>query len=272
VNKTKLSYSPSKTEFILLMTLLIVAIAALAINYVLLPAWNDFNDSVDRYENQQVLVANLRNEYAKLDAYKEEDAQLVADLESLRKALPSYFSEEEIITSLDDNSDSSGLELLGITFSGVNTDTQAAFIAGLRLSSSGAGTVTATQGQSSENNILSERISVNFTGTYENYIDFLSAFEAQARQVYFREATLSRTDEGTLNGSLTILVFSSAQEDAEGAEYPGYEFDAPTATGKGDPFLAFPGYEEVSDNGSSTLRRRIFTSFSTHTTTMPIRS
>lgn len=251
----KVSYSPSKNEFILLMCLLIVVIAALAINYLILPEYANLTDSMQRYDNQQTLVENLSNEYAKLDSYKEEDSKLASDLESLRKVLPDYLSEEEILASLDDNAVSSGLDVLGITFSGVTTDTQDAFTASLKLSTAVSDGTTTGSSSGSSGYVQSEKINISYTGSYDKLIAFLSAFESQTRQVYFRSSTMSRTEDGELNGSLTMLVFSNMDSApvANDPNYPGYDYDAPAAPGKADPFAAFSGYEGVTAGTSATL-------------------
>lgn len=254
----KLNYSPSKNEFILLISLLIVVIAALAVNYLLLPGWSELRGSMQRYENQKVQLENLRAEYARLDSYLEEDAKLQSDLESLRGVLPDYLSEEEILASLDDHAASSGLKVLGIAFSGVTSDTRDAFLAGLKLSAAAGSSASATAGKAQGNGqyyVRSERISLSYTGSYENLVDFLSAFESQTRQVYFRSSSLSRADDGSLNGALTMLVFSGSARapDANDPDYPGYEYDAPAAPGKGNPFAAFAGYAGVTAGASSAF-------------------
>ena len=251
------------------MSLLIVAITALAVNYLMIPTWTQVSASLQQYKGQLALVETLRTEYAEIDSYRKEEKQLASDLDGLRKVLPDYFSEEEIVAALNDNAVSSGLQVLGISFGGITVNTQDEFLSGLQLASStsppAATDSTPANGSNAENAesapessasyIQSERVSVSYNGSYENFLNFLSAYESQTRQVYFRAMTLSRADNGTLNGALTMLVFSSQSDLPSGADadYPGYEFGAPDAPGKGDPFAAFASYAGVTGSVSTTL-------------------
>ncbi len=250
------------------MSLLIVAITALAINYLMIPTWTQVSASQQKYQSQLALVETLRTDYADIDSYRKEEKQLSTDLEGLRKVLPNYFSEEEIVAALNDHAASSGLQVLGISFGGTTVNTQEEFLSGLKLASTtkpapAAASSTAdspsadteSTPKDSANYIQSERVSVSYTGSYENVINFLSAYESQTRQVYFQAVTLSRADNGAVNGALTMLVFSSLNKAAlePGADYPGYEFAAPAAPGKGDPFASFASYAGGTGSASPTL-------------------
>lgn len=244
-NKIKLSYTPSKNEFILLCGLAAVIIAAGFLNYLILPAWGEFTSAYDRYNAQAAQVETLKAEYASLNAYLEQEASLSVELAALREVIPSYLSEEEVICLVDSISSDSALALQGISFSGSTFEPRSAFLSSLKQTAASSAPASGSSGAAAVSDsvyIRSQRVALNYTGGYRNLVDFLGMFEQSKRQYYFRSASMTRTDDGSLTGALTLLAFSSGPASEKNDEYPGYAFGAPPPEGAADPFAAFPGY------------------------------
>lgn len=253
MNKFKPGYTLSKTEFTLIVGLLAVAVIVLSANYFLLPQYTQLQGTIRQYESQQTLLNNLKAEYAKLDSYKQQDDTLGAQLKEFEQAVPAYYSQEEIVSALDDASSKSSLRLLGISFGGVTTNNESSFLDGLKQSSA-AKNETAKKGNDKnsgktekESQIVSERVTLSYTGTYKNLVDFMAAFESGNRQVSFRNMTMNRADDSTLTGSLILLFYGRLGEHSQkDTAYPGYDYAVKAPAGKSDPFAAFAGYGQTA--------------------------
>lgn len=237
MNKAKLRYSPSRTEFILLVVLLVVGIIALSFNYLLLPEWENLSGEMTRYENQKAALDSLKAEYSRLAEYEAKAEELLVKLQGLKSAVPSYLSEEEIISSVDEAAAKSGLNVLSMSFSGITEEKQEAFLTSITPKNE-----TSKKGGDGSLSVLSERVAISFTGSYPQLFDFLSGFEKDMRQIYFRNLSVSRTNDGELNGSVNMLIFSALHPDDKTSGYPGYDYDSPSPSGKDDPFSPFGSY------------------------------
>lgn len=245
--KFRLSYTPSKNEFILLSGLIFVIIAALFLNYLVVPGWTALEETRSEYAATEARLETLRTEYANLDSLLADNEKLAAQLQELRAVVPAYFSEEEIVADLSESAASSGLTVTAIGFNGVTTETQSSFLANLKMTSSTKEAASAETEDASAGNdgyITSERIVISFSGTYKQLTDFMTALESGTRQINFRSAQLIRSDreDGSITGTLTALVFSGV--DPQNSEYPGYPFDSANTTGKNDPFAAYASYAQ----------------------------
>ena len=231
MSKLKGSYSPSKSEIYLLTLLLVVAIAALSLNYLILPQWTALQESRQRQETQAALVEQLRAEHARLGEYRQEEESVAQELSALEAALPGYFSEEELLTTVNTRSANSKLSLPAMAFGGVQTQSREEFLSSLRPEQEGAAVVTGGD------RILSERIMLNYTGSYEGLKGFLAGLEGETRKVFFRGLSVARGADGVLSGTVDVLAFSAVQEGT--GDYPGYPYGAAAPAGKGDPFAPF---------------------------------
>lgn len=244
MNKMKLNYTPSKNEFVLLSILLIVVLFALFTNYWGVPMFNQLYEAKQENDVQQAALENIKAEYANLSQYQQKDEELSAQLTELQQVVPTDLSEEEILSSLDTVSSQSGLKLLSVSYGGVQTEDRSAFLASMKLSASSQNNEASGSASGDAGSyVSSERITINYKGTYDALVKFMSTMEAQTRQVYFRDAVLSRSEDGTISGSLVMLVFSQTDTDPAQQEYPGYDYETPTMPGKTDPFVAFASYE-----------------------------
>jgi type IV pilus assembly protein PilO len=235
LSKKKLNYSPRKSEFILLCLLLFVGVAALMLTYLVLPAWREYQDIVSRYELQQNQLESLKAEYSSLDELKSQAEEINGQLEGLRSRVPSYYSQEEIIASVNSISESSGLSLLNITFAGPVAQDRTTFLAGL------SPTLSAGIASGSEL-VTSERVTASFIGSYDSLRSFIEAFELGTRQYCFRNITITGSEEGRITGTVTFLAFSMDDGSNTVREMSSYDYNAPEPQGRDNPFAAFESY------------------------------
>ena len=232
MSKLKGSYSPSKSEAYLLTLLLAVGIIALSLNYLILPQWAALGESRQRQESQAALVERLRAEHARLDEYRREEEAAAQELSALEAALPGYFSEEELLTTVNTRSAASGLSLPAIAFGGVRAEGREEFLSALRPGREGTAAAGGEQ-------ISSERILLNYAGSYEGLKGFLTGLEGETRKVFFRGLSVARGADGQLSGTVDLLAFSALGEGSGTGGYPGYPYGAAAPAGKGDPFAPF---------------------------------
>lgn len=233
MSKLKGGYSPSKSEAYLLTLLLVVGIAALSFNYLILPQWTALGESRQRQQTQAALVDRLRAEYARLDEYRKEEETIAQELSALEAALPGYFSEEELLTTVNTRSAENALSLPAIAFGGVRAQSREEFLSSLRPGQEGAAEA------GGGDRIQSERIMLNYSGSYEALKGFLMGLEGETRKVFFRGLSVARGADGVLSGTVDLLAFSAAREGDGTGDYPGYPYGAAAPAGKGDPFAPF---------------------------------
>lgn len=235
MSKLNRGYTPSKSEIYLLTLLVAVGIIALSLHYLILPQWTVFQETRQQQEVQTTLVEKLRAEYSQLDTYRQEEGSLAQKLGEMESMLPAYYAQEEILTAMNEISAESGLTLSSVAFGGVNTQAQDEFISSLNRGQEQVAPEAAPSGDQ----ILSERVLINFAGNYGQFKTFLTNFEGATRKVFFRALTMSRGTDDVLNGTLDMLVFSTERGAESTGDYPGYPYDAPAPGGKDDPFAAF---------------------------------
>ncbi|MCE5235388.1 MAG: hypothetical protein ABFC62_03995 [Clostridiaceae bacterium] len=241
-NKSKVSYHLSKSEFWMLIILVLVVVVALSVIYLITPATDALAITQQEYEAANTRLQLLRQDNARLQEYLEQEAAANAELEALKLRMPDYYSQEITLATFDALSEKNMLEIVSVSFEGVKTDPRAAFLAQIKHES-----VKSDEQPSANANdyIRYETIQLGFSGTYSALYGFIGDLENEARAIFMRELVISRAEEGAVTGGLTLLVMSGAE--AEGDEYPNYDYGAPAATGKADPFAAFPGYIEGGD-------------------------
>lgn len=228
------NYTMSKSEFVLIVVLILLGILLLAGNYFVLPAWQELNESRERLEMQTQQLESLRREHQNVESYQERAEELDRQIEALNVSIPDYYSQEEIVAAISQASRDSGLEVINITFGGRTALSKDAFVSQLKGAQSGE----TSGGAGGLDQVTAERLTVNVSGSFDQYMNFLSIFELASRRVYFRSATLNADQNGKLTGILNLLVFSVGPE----AEmYPGYNYDAPPADGRADPFEPMAG-------------------------------
>lgn len=220
----------------MLIILAAVAIVALGVMYLVMPAYEAFNLTAGEMEMQRARLEALRQDNARLPEYLAGEAEANEKLAVLTTKIPTFHAQEITLQTLNDVAADNALTLISVAFSGVKIDTREALVAQLK----GA--------QASENAsgggvyLRHETITVNFSGEYGAIFGFIGDLAKEQRTVFTRGMALSRANGGTITGSVTLLVMSAAPQ--EGEEYPGYTYDAAKATNKADPFTAFPAYFE----------------------------
>lgn len=243
-NKSKVSYHLSKTEFWMLIILAAVVLVALSVIYLITPAMDALALTKQEYEMASARLEILRQDNARLQEYLAQEAEANTQLENLNQRMPAYYSQEITLGTFDTLAGKNMLDIVSVSFNGVKTDTRETFLAQLKHETQAAAApVTEESGAVDVSTMIRyETIDLSFSGTYAGLYGFVGDLANEVRAIFVRELVVTRADKGTINGSLSLLVISGAA--AEGDEYPGYEYDAPAATGKQDPFAAFPGYIE----------------------------
>lgn len=240
-NKSKVSYHLSKTEFWMLIILAAVVLVALSVIYLITPAMDALTLTQQEYEMANARLEILRQDNARLQEYLTKEAEADTQLTALQEKMPSYYSQEITLGTFDALAQKNMLEIVSVNFGGVNVDTREAFLA----------TVVPQQGQQAATGeaetadvsdlVRYETIEVGFTGSYGAIYGFVGDLANETRAIFTRELVLTRAKGGTTAGTVTLLLISGVQ--AEG-EYPGYDYEGAAASGKQDPFTAFPGYVE----------------------------
>lgn len=246
--KKKLGYTLNKNEFILIVVLVIAALIVIVGNYILLPEYQKLTNTKAAYDVQAQQLEGMRQEYKNLDKLKSQDADLDKKLETAQASVPDYYSQEEIVSSVNAISAQSGIEVTGINFGGVETKSREMFIASLSgKTAQPAASQTPSASQTQQGavpaadtapSVTSEAVTLNISGNYANLMSFLTGFEASPRKVFFESTAVNADDKGKLTGSLKMLVFGYGKP-AKG--YPGYLYDTPAASGRSDPFAPTAG-------------------------------
>lgn len=235
--KNKTTYSPSRQEFFFIAALLIVVVTALFLKFLIFPQFNAFVMEREYYRVESLRLDGLITDNQQLESLEAEDLQARADIAALRELLPEYLSEEDALSAVYEALGQSGLTLTGITFDVLMSADSAGF-----ASSIAQNTASTAQPDPETADILVEfrSMHVSYSGTYEQLRDFVSALTADNR--FIRGVRVSRSEQGTLSGQVTVLLVS-AGDLQKPEEYPPYEFlygDIPG--GAVNPFAAYESY------------------------------
>lgn len=229
------NYSISKSEFVLIVVLIIVALCVVIGNYFVLPAWQELSQTRELHARQTQQLENLRREHGKIDTYREQEAQLDEEIAAIGVSIPSYYAQEEIVAAISSASQESRLDVVNITFGGRVVQSKDAFLNQLKnAGKSGGEAISAAAG--GPDTVTAEQLTLNVSGSFDEYMRFLSIFELSSRRVFFRSATLSAAPDGKLTGTMNLLVFSVGELPET---FPGYAYDAPVPSGREDPFEPF---------------------------------
>ena len=94
--------------------------------------------------------------------------------------------------------------------------------------------------------IVSQDISINFTGSYTQIYGFLSDVEKNLRKVAVKGITLQKNQDNELTGQMNLSFIS--YWDTFAGQQP-YSMEVQPITGKESLFMAYPGYSESSAKG-----------------------
>jgi hypothetical protein len=238
-------YSMSKNEFILITVLILVGLIVIIGNYFVLPAWQEMTETRELRDRQSQQLDNLRREHDKIDAYREQEAALDEEIAAMGVSIPAYYAQEEIVAAISAASQQSELEVVNITFGGRVVQSKDAFLKQLTASGQSGAAVSAAGGPDT---VTAEQLTLNVSGSFADYMRFLSVFELGSRRVFFRSATLNAAPDGKLTGTMNLLVFSVGELPET---FPGYDYDAPVPSGRSDPFEPF---ERGTGGGSGTAQ------------------
>jgi type IV pilus assembly protein PilO len=230
-------YSMSKNEFILITVLIFLAVIVIIGNYFILPAWQELTATRELHARQAQQLENLRREHEKIDVYREQEEELGKEIAAVGVSIPGYYAQEEIVAAISAASQQSELDVVNITFGGRVMQSKDAFLTQL-TNNGGEGSSAGSVEPGAMDVVTAERLTLNVSGSFAEYMRFLSTFELGARRVFFRSATLNAAPDGQLTGTMNLLVFSVGEVPET---FPGYAYDAPVPSGRSDPFEPFEG-------------------------------
>jgi type IV pilus assembly protein PilO len=230
-------YSMSKNEFILITVLIFLAVIVIIGNYFILPAWQELTATRELHARQAQQLENLRREHEKIDVYREQEEELGKEIAAVGVSIPGFYAQEEIVAAISAASQQSELDVVNITFGGRVMQSKDAFLTQL-TNNGGEGSSAGSVEPGAMDVVTAERLTLNVSGSFAEYMRFLSTFELGARRVFFRSATLNAAPDGQLTGTMNLLVFSVGEVPET---FPGYAYDAPVPSGRSDPFEPFEG-------------------------------
>jgi type IV pilus assembly protein PilO len=227
----------SKNEFILITVLIFLAVIVIIGNYFILPAWQELTATRELHARQAQQLENLRREHEKIDVYREQEEELGKEIAAVGVSIPGFYAQEEIVAAISAASQQSELDVVNITFGGRVMQSKDAFLTQL-TNNGGEGSSAGSVEPGAMDVVTAERLTLNVSGSFAEYMRFLSTFELGARRVFFRSATLNAAPDGQLTGTMNLLVFSVGEVPET---FPGYAYDAPVPSGRSDPFEPFEG-------------------------------
>ncbi len=241
INLSNIHFKPQKgltaREF-LMIALLIVAVEGYFIfTYVLQPAYKVYDSAVAELESRTNVLNGLRIDFVRKSVMEDEIKAAEEKLAEIQKQLPPYVSQEEVIFFIEDLSQKSGLTLQSVSFQNASELPLKALTASDTMQAkidTGAGPVPV---------VTDQKVGVNFLGSYQQLFDFLSEVESSVRKVAVRSITLQKSNDGILNGVLS-LSFTSYWDENEGQK--PYEMTPAPTPGKSSIFDEYSGYSTVA--------------------------
>ena len=241
----------SKNEFILITVLILVGLIVIIGNYFVLPAWQEMTETRELRDRQSQQLDNLRREHDKIDAYREQEAALDEEIAAMGVSIPAYYAQEKSWRP-SAASQQSELEVVNITFGGRVVQSKDAFLKQLTASGQSGAAVSAAGGPDT---VTAEQLTLNVSGSFADYMRFLSVFELGSRRVFFAapRSTPRRTKAHGHDEPPCL------QRRRAAGDLPGYDYDAPVPSGRSDPFEPF---ERGTGGGSGTAQTGARTSTS----------
>ena len=198
-------------------------------------------------------------------------AEIDKSLQELTAQIPSYLSQEEVILLVDELSKKDKLSVQLISFD--NAAAMPSPVSNATVSTpvwkndeaSGAATETTSATEqstaaeqtgtasSAAPTMISQDITLSFTGSYAQIYSFLSDVEQNLRKVAVKGISLQRSKGDILTGQMKLSFIS--YWDAEG-QLP-YTMDVAPIPGKDSPFVPYLGYSESATKGTAALEAPI---------------
>lgn len=247
--------SISKREFILIGLLMLALEGYILLNFLLIPKWQQLSALQTHNNNQQTLAMNLEKDNAKKGQFQEEIKLLDYKLDKLTKELPPNVAQEDIIINLNKFANDRKLMINGIAFSDISTVSKEDFIAGKTGQAQNAGTGNSAAKASNTSTtsakivggiVLTEEISISFTGNYGALYNFMSDLEKSNRKIITKDITMTRGNENTLKGEIRVQYVGYKGQEDTGV----FQLETPLIIGKSSPFLAYLGFEEKAATGT----------------------
>ncbi|HEX2947245.1 MAG TPA: hypothetical protein VHT96_14975 [Clostridia bacterium] len=223
----------TRREFILVAIMIIAIEGYLLYSYFIQPAYINYTSTLSALQTKQALLESLKADYSKKPEMDKKIGKLDGQLSDIKKQIPAYLSQEEVILLLDGLSNKEGLTVQSISFQNA---------ASLPLKAIKSGKKPEAPGKSSAApapTVVNQNIGITFSGSYDQIYRYLKDIESNLRKVAVRGITLQRSSETELSGQM-MLDFISYWDGNKGQE-PFTMVTLPIP-GKVSPFTEYPGY------------------------------
>lgn len=233
----------SKREYILFVLLLLILEGYLLFTYLLTPMWQQYSADLTKVKSSDSVSAKLQTDYDKKAEYDSKLQEVNGKLDGLMLQIPSFVSQEEVIKIIDQYSTEKMLSIQLISFDTESAASADGFIqAGSTASTQDvqqqANTPASQQATASGPVVVTQQISIGFSGNYSSIYGFIDALEKNVRKVYVNEISLSKSDSSVINGTMK-LSFISYLEDSGNKPFI---MDTQEIKGRLDLFKPYSGY------------------------------
>jgi Tfp pilus assembly protein PilO len=242
----------TRREFFLVAIMIIAIEGYLLFTYFVQPAYNDYVSVKTVLQNKQALLDSLKADYSKKPEMDKVIQKLDGQLTDIKKQIPSYLSQEEVILLLDGLSGKDGLAVQSISFQNASSLPLKAKPSGKKPEETG------DKGTKPVPTMVDQNIGVTFTGGYDQIYGFLKDIEGSLRKVAVKGMILQRNSGTELTGQMT-LDFISYWDGNKGQE--PFTMAAAPIPGKASPFEQYPGYSANAEQGSPEVKTSVQADF-----------
>ncbi len=240
--KKKGSSRITQREFMMLSILVLAIELFIIVQYIVTPIYDEYRAVKESNDAREVINNSLKIDYENLDKYNADLNTALNDAATIKAAIPSYVSQEEVLILLDKFSTESltNVSLIGFI--------EPLVIAADTLTTPENGATPAQTNAIPLSDVvdtqvplvINQTISVGFDGEYNEIIGFLKALEANERRIYVDQISLSSADGGILNGSMNLSFISYVDK----GNFEQFLMETIPFDGKLNPFAPYTGLGE----------------------------
>lgn len=242
----------TRREFFLVAIMIIAIEGYLLFTYFIQPAYTDYISAQAVLQSKQALLDSLKADYSKRPEMDKEIQKLGGQLTDIKKQIPPYLSQEEVILLLDGLSGKDGLAVQSISFQNAASLPLKAITPGKKPDETG------NKGTTPVPTVVDQNIGVTFTGSYDQIYRFLKDIEGSLRKVAVKGMILQRNSGTELSGQM-MLDFISYWDGNKGQE--PFVMAVEPIPGKVSPFEQYPGYSAGAEQGSPDVKPSVQADF-----------
>lgn len=242
----------TRREFILVAIMIIAIEGYLLFTYFIQPAYTGYISAKAVLQSKQALLDSLKADYSKKPEMDKEIQKLDGQLTDIKKQIPAYLSQEEVILLLDGLSGKDGLAVQSISFQNAASLPLKAITSGKKPDEAG------NKGIAPVPTVLDQNIGITFTGSYDQIYGFLKDIEGSLRKVAVKGMTLQRNSGNELSGQM-MLDFISYWDGNKGQE--PFTMAAAPIPGKVSLFEQYPGYSASAEQASPKMKTDVQADF-----------